>query len=87
MAQRVFCLVIPCLNSLGSANRGFPLEVIGIRLRTERVVRLFLQSCVTDEFRLSPGGGAVTDDSSAYGTEDEPVDIHRDDISDPTKEE
>lgn len=29
----------------------------------------------------------MTDDSSAYGTEDEPVDINRDDISDPTKEE
>lgn len=29
----------------------------------------------------------MTDDSGAYGTEDEPVDVNRDDISDPTKEE
>ena len=29
----------------------------------------------------------VTDDSSAYGVENEPVDISLDDISDPTKEE
>ncbi len=29
----------------------------------------------------------MADDSSAYGIEDEQVDIDRDDISDPTKEE
>ncbi len=29
----------------------------------------------------------MTDDSSAYGIEDEQVDVDRDDISDPTKEE
>lgn len=56
-------------------------------LGIERIVQLFLQSCITVEFRLSPGGGVMTDDSGAYGTEDEPVDVNRDDISDPTKEE
>ncbi len=29
----------------------------------------------------------MADDSSAYGIEDEQVDVDRDDISDPTKEE
>ena len=58
-----------------------------IRRSTEGVVHLFLQFRVADAFRLSPGGGAMTDDSSAYGTEGEPADINRDDISDPTKEE